>query len=81
MHHVNLRISVTLRNLAIQRVAESGGFESSQHKKTQKPLGGLWVSITILLYLRIYLPQLSFSVVTRLNTGLPGCVSTRSATK
>ena len=28
-----------------------------------------------------YLPQLSFSVVTRLNTGLPGWESTRSATK
>ena len=29
----------------------------------------------------LYLPQLSFKVVTRLNTGLPGCESTRSATK
>lgn len=28
-----------------------------------------------------YLPQLSFRVVTRLNTGLPGRESTRSATK
>ncbi len=28
-----------------------------------------------------YLPQLSFKVTTRLNTGLPGWLSTRSATK